>query len=183
MGLHQAHCNTNRLPPRECNCEAGQEIARLGAEIERLQEHKRKDDKLLYPDDLKENLRAEIERLRFELDTMNNQHRATAKQLADLGRERDNFAEQAALRDNRDADMQGIMQTNNELLAEIERLRKELQNIAEFKPGHQATLAQRALKQTVPPRDLMSAIAPEVNSAPPMTGDVDLARSKRIKRT
>lgn len=43
--------------------------------------------------------------------------------------QRDQFAEQAALRDERDVDMQIIMNINNKLKAEVERLRQELSNL------------------------------------------------------
>lgn len=42
--------------------------------------------------------------------------------IAKLKEERDQFAEQAAARDQRDADMQEIMRINNELRAALERL-------------------------------------------------------------
>lgn len=40
-----------------------------------------------------------------------------------LADERDQFMEQASLRDNRDVDMQEIMRTNNELTAELAKLK------------------------------------------------------------
>jgi hypothetical protein len=45
-----------------------------------------------------------------------------ADEIERLQSERDQFAEQAAMRDNRDADMQEIMRINNELKTELERL-------------------------------------------------------------
>jgi hypothetical protein len=47
-----------------------------------------------------------------------------------LQAERNQFAEQAAMRDNRDADMQELMRTNNELKAEIERLQADFTEIS-----------------------------------------------------
>jgi seryl-tRNA synthetase len=79
-----------------------------------------------------ERLEAEAER-RLDINGRMRVELANAQaEIERLRAERDQFAEQAAMRDNRDADMQELMRINNKLKAEIERLRAVIKEIHEI---------------------------------------------------
>ena len=58
--------------------------------------------------------------------------RALTRHIDVITAERDEARAQASLRDQRDADLQSIMATNNALLAEVARLREALTGLVEF---------------------------------------------------